>query len=89
MDHDCKKSPTAHTERALNPVYLMAPIKSKRNTGSKGGLPKLSVGKVLFSFFPNSFSYRGSYFKYRVRVRRFCGFVWGGAVGQGVLRGVV
>ena len=29
---------------------------------------------------PNSFSYRGSYFKLEVRVRRFCGFVAGGGL---------
>ena len=36
-------------------------------------------------FSPNSFSYRGSYFKYSigVRVRKFCGFILGGLSGVG------
>ena len=44
---------------------------------------------AILHFSPNSFSSRGSYLSWGVRVRRFCGFVVWGAVTQGVVGGVV
>lgn len=46
---------------------------------------KLNMSYFSLYFYPNSSSYRGSYFKYGigVRVRKFCGFILGGLSGVG------
>ena len=66
-------------------ISILAFVPSFSSLGNSGFH---CISQLLF-YSPNSFSYRGSYISsWGVRVRRFCGFVAGGAVTQGVVRGV-
>lgn len=54
---------------------------NSRETSSTNTL-KLKIDDLLRVFSPSSFSKRGSYFKYRVSVRKFCKFVLEGLSGR-------